>query len=110
MSDVLDLGEVEVPDWSEDMAPRAFVPFRELKNRFGIRAAFMMHDIKYIRAKVRDRIVGDSEPSKRYSVTPVWPDGETAVWEFDRTVGWPIEDGVKRDWRKEWKALFEGVA
>ncbi|QDH48100.1 hypothetical protein SEA_DEJAVU_93 [Microbacterium Phage DejaVu] len=110
MDDVLDLGEVAIPDWADDMKPREYIPFRELMNSHGPRKAFMMHDIKFVRASIRKRRYGETEPVSGYRVSLVWPNGETAAWEFDLTVGWPIEDGKRRNWRKEWVELFEGVA
>ena len=110
MQNVLDLGEVTIPDWSEGMAPRDYVPFRELMNSHGPRAAFVMHDIKHVRSLIRRRRYGEAETMNGYRVTLTWPNGETAVWDFDLSVGWPEEDDVLRDWRKEWVELFEGVA
>lgn len=110
MEEVLDLGEVDVPDWSEGMKPRDYIPFRELMNTRGPRAAFMMHDIKHVRACIRKRRYGEADHPEGYRATLVWPNGETAVWEFDTTVGWPVENGVARNWRKEWTEMFEGVA
>lgn len=110
MDDVLDLGEVVIPNWAESMKPRDYIPFRELMNAHGPRVAFMMHDIKFVRSSIRKRRYGEIEPVKGYKVSPLWPNGETATWEFDLTIGWPTEDGRIRNWRKDWVELFEGVA
>lgn len=111
MADVLDLGEVEIPDWSQVMNARSYIPFREVAHRRGDRAAFLLHDIAYVRSCVRRRRYGEAyEPSHLYRVQVSWPNGETATWEFDHTVGWPTEDGKARDWRGEWMQNFGGVA
>lgn len=110
MDDVLDLGEVSVPDWSEGMSPRDYVPFRELMNNGGPRVAFMMHDIKWARSMIRGRREGEYDPMKRYRMDLTWPNGEMATWEFDDRVSWPIEDGVARDWQSDWLELFRGAA
>lgn len=110
MSEVLDIGEVNLPDWTESMKPREYIPFRELMNLHGPRVAFMMHDIKFVRSSIRKRRHGETESVGGYRVDLTWPNGETAIWQFDPTMGWPLEDGKPREWRKEWIEYFEGVA
>lgn len=111
MTDVLDLGEVEIPQWKGYMSSQQAVPFREVEASQGPRVAYMLHDITHVRSWVRARRYGEADdPSKLYRVTVKWPSGETATWDFDHTVGWPIEDGVVRDWRAEWKQNYGGAA
>lgn len=111
MSGVLDLGEVHIPAWRSEMGSQQAVPFREVEARLGIRAAYSMHDISHVRSAVRRRRYGESDDDTTiYRVNVVWPDESEAVWEFDRTVGWPRENGEARDWHAEWLQNFGGVA
>ncbi|AHL18559.1 hypothetical protein ISF9_089 [Microbacterium phage vB_MoxS-ISF9] len=111
MSDVLDLGEVEIPGWRSLMSSQQAVPFREVESRHGIRAAYIIHDINHVRSWIRRRRYGEADgPACVYRVLVKWPGGEEAVWEFDHTVGWPRENGQERDWHAEWMKNFGGVA
>lgn len=110
MSNVLDFGEVILPNWKLELSSQQAVPFREVEAEHGIRAAFMLHDINYIRTWVRKHRYGESGDYGQYRVEVVWPNGETAIWEFDQHVGWPVEDGKTRDWREEWVKFYGDVA
>ncbi|AWY05072.1 hypothetical protein SEA_PLATTE_93 [Microbacterium phage Platte] len=110
---VLDLGEVVLPDWKDSMSsPRLYVPFREAESKGGARAAFLLHDIAFIRAAVRRRRYGESDEEKHdwYRAEVVWPNGETALWTFDGTVGWPLENGEPVAWRQRWRETFGGAS
>lgn len=108
---ILDLGEVEIPNWSEEMGARNYIPFREVEHSKGLRAAFIRHDVNFVRSYIRKMRYGEAfEPSKTYRIHVIWVDGETAIWEFDHTIGWPVEDGEPKAWHQEWLDNFEGVA
>lgn len=109
---VLDLGEVVLPDWKEQMAsPRLYVPFREAESKGGPALAFMLHDVAFVRAVVRRRRYGEDEGKYDwYRAEVVWPNGETAMWMFDGTVGWPKEDGEQIPWRERWVKAFGGAS
>lgn len=111
MSDVLDLGEVDIPLWRSYMGSQQAVPFREVEANQGPRAAYMLHDINYVRSWIRRRRYGEADkPSSIYRVLVKWPNGDEAIWEFDSSVGWPKEDGKERDWHGQWLENFGGVA
>lgn len=109
---VLELGEVEIPDWSSEMSMRNYIAFRESEKNYGPRIAFMLHDIAFVRTWVRKQRYGEGDgPTVTYRAQVKWAKtGEAAVWEFDHTVGWPVEDGKRRDWRAEWKKYHGGAA
>lgn len=109
---VLDLGEVLLPDWKESMSsPRLYIPFREAENNGGLRAAFVLHDVAFVRAAVRRRRYGEGEGEfDWYRADVVWPNGETSAWTFDGTVGWPVENGEPVAWRGRWIKTFGGAS
>lgn len=107
----LGIGKVEVPDWSGIVQGRSSIPFRKIAAEKGHRAAFMMFDINYVRTEVRKRIKGDAvKEAELFDVEVEWEAGGSAVWTFDRSVGWPIENGEVRDWKTEWIENFRGTA
>lgn len=108
---VLEMGEVEIPDWSAEMSVKNYIAFRESEHAHGPRIAFMLHDITFVRSWLRKRRYGEGfDPEKFYAVTVKWKStGETARWVFDHTVGWPVEDSVPKDWRAEWKKYHSGA-
>lgn len=111
MSDVLDLGEVEIPHWRGQLSSQQAVPFREIEARRGLRSAYLLHDINYVRTQIRRRRYGEAYgPSTHYKVTVTWPNKDTAVWMFDGAVGWPEEVGNSHDWHAEWMQNYGGVA
>lgn len=109
---VLDLGEVILPEWKDLMSsPRSYIPFREAENTKGYRSAFMLHDVAFVRSAVRRRRYGEAEGTYDwYRADVVWPNGETAVWTFDGTIGWPVEDGKAVDWKARWIHTFGGAS
>lgn len=109
---VLDLGEVAIPDWKERMSsPRSYIPFREAESVGGPRAAFMLHDVAFVRSAIRRRRYGEADGEYDwYRAEVIWPNGETAFWTFDRTIGWPTEDGFRHGWRDRWLKTFEGAS
>lgn len=107
---MLDFGEVILPDWKLELSSQQAVPFREVAAQHGVRAAYLLLDINYIRTWVRKRRYGESGDPGMYRVVPTWPNGDTAEWIFDHTVGWPTEGGEVRDWQADWEQNFGGVA
>jgi len=110
VSNVLDFGEVVLPNWKLELSSQQAVPFREVESEHGTRAAFLIHDINFARTWIRKHRYGETGEYSTYRIEAVWPNGETADWTFDQSVGWPLEDGKPRDWKSEWEKHYGGVA
>lgn len=107
---VLDLGEVSLPSWRDELGAQQAVAFREVESQHGQRAAFALQDVNYVRTWIRKRLYGEHERAEAYVVQPSWVDGYSERWEFDRNIGWPTVGGEVRDWHQQWMQNFGGVA
>ncbi|QYC54216.1 hypothetical protein SEA_WELCOME_99 [Microbacterium phage Welcome] len=107
---VLDLGEVSLPSWRDEMGAQQAIAFREVESRHGGRAAYALQDINYVRTWIRKRLYGEHERADAYKVRPTWVNGESDSWEFGQEIGWPTVNGEVRDWHAEWMNNFGGVA
>lgn len=107
---LLDLGEVALPSWRDELLSSQAIPFREVEAQHGVRAAFALQDINYVRTWIRKRLYGEHERAEAYAVTPTWVDGYSESWEFDKDIGWPTVNGEVRDWHREWMQNYGGVA
>lgn len=101
MSEVLDLGEVDLPDWRPNLTHGQADSFARVESEYGLRAARSIYDLSFVRKAVINRSVGRMEEVDFYSVLVRWPDGEEQVWRFERRIALPIIDGVARDFNKE---------
>lgn len=107
MTETLHLGQVEIPDWSLVYGSRQRASFSQFVKENGIRRAYLMSDIAFVRSTVMQMLYGESEAASEYSIDVVWPNGEAATWTFDRAIGYPIEDGEIVDWKSAWLDAFK---
>lgn len=107
---MLDLGEVSLPQWRDELGAAQAIAFREVESAHGARSAYALQDITFVRTWIRKRLYGEHERAGVYVVQPTWVDGHSERWEFDESIGWPTVNGEVRDWHSEWMSNFGGVA
>ena len=110
MQVALDLGEVILPRWNDYVSGSQESTFSRLESDVGAKDAHAMHDLSFVRTRVRKRLEGRSEPVDSCMVTVMWPTGEIEEWQFDSRVGWPKVDGEPKDFKKEMMSRFGGTA
>lgn len=110
MQGALDLGEVILPRWSDYVSGSQENTFSRLESELGAKDAHAMHDLSYVRTRVRKRLEGRTEAVDHCMVSVLWPTGEVEEWVFDRQVGWPVVNGEARDFKAEMMQRFGGTA
>lgn len=63
-------------------------------------------NLQYVRTQVRKFLYGRIDDVK-VRVHVNLAGGEVQEWEFDRSVGFPLVDGERKNWYAEWLAKFQ---
>lgn len=103
--DVLDFGEVHLPNWKSNSDLQSARSINSLVGRYGYAKGTSEVNLTFVRTWIRKHRRGQVDTSG-YRVTVVFPGGDIETWEFDTHVGFPVVDGTATD-SKFWREGFE---